>query len=252
MTAKSKASVGTLPNSLSAVLSKEATFKKFSMWLIGDTPLIVHAWSHKAKREMLEKQVKATKPGKEARDPDRDFVDSLYTMGEGVFGFPVTGVKNAILSAAHKDKGIARTGVKAALYLNAEWVRVGPAKAGAICDMPLVRIWGSEPEMREDMVRIGAGLQKTANLAYRGQFTTWGLRIVGEYNTTVLKDEVLAFLVNEAGRSAGLGEWRNERNGVFGAFHLASISEESAWEAYSRGKGKLPTPDYYETLAAAE
>lgn len=228
--------------SLSSALSKKTTFKKFSMWLVGDTPLITHAWSPKAKREMLSKQVKATKPGKEARNPEEDFVSSLYEMDEGCYGFPVTGVKNCILSAAHKDKGIAKTAVLAGLYLDAEMWRVMPALAGAVCDMPLIRIWGSKPEMREDMVRIGSGIQKIANLAYRAQFFPWAMRVTGEFNGASLTDGALAFLVNESGRSSGIGEWRNERKGVFGAFHLATIEEETAWQAFFQGKGDLPQP----------
>lgn len=229
--------------SLSGLLSNKAAFKRFSVWLVGETPLIVHAWSEKARREMLSKQVKATKGGKEARDPQADFVSSLYEMSDGVYGFPAMGVKNCILSAAHKDKGIARTGVMAALWIDAEMVRTRPALAGAICDMPLVRIWGSDPEMREDMVKIGAGLNKTANLAYRAQFTTWAIRITGRFNTTILTPEALAFLIQDAGMSSGLGEWRNERKGLFGAFRLADEAEEQAWDAYAAG-GPLPLPAY--------
>src|SRR5580765_7960251 len=92
---------------LGELLSSKAAYTGFRIWLVGVTPLIVHAWSEKAKREMLQKQVKATKGGKQARDPREDFVSSLYEMGaEGkkkLYGFPVTGLKNAILSSAHKD-----------------------------------------------------------------------------------------------------------------------------------------------------
>lgn len=35
--------------------------------IVGDTPLIVHAWSEKAKRLMLEKQTKAASRGREAK-----------------------------------------------------------------------------------------------------------------------------------------------------------------------------------------
>ena len=164
---------------LAAALSSESTYVAFDTWLVGLSPLIVHAWSHKSKREMLTKQVKAVRgSGKEKRDPDKDFVDSLYPMpdrhGRKSFGFPATGMKKSILSAAHKDKGLARTIVLSSLWLNAEWVRVQTAFEGAICDLPLVRVYGSEPVMREDMVKIGAGLNKVANLAYRAQFTVWG------------------------------------------------------------------------------
>lgn len=53
-----------------------------------------------------------------------------------------------------------------------------------MCDMPLVRIWGTDPEMREDMVKIGSGMTKTANLAYRAQFTHWAIRVTGEFNNS--------------------------------------------------------------------
>jgi hypothetical protein len=234
---------------LSSLLSKRPSFGRFTLWLVGDTPLITHAWSEKAKREMLAKQVKATKGGKDARDPQADFVSSLYDMGDGSYGFPATGVKNCILSSAHKDKGIARSAVMGALWIDAEMVRTRPALASAICDMPLIRIYGSKPEMREDMVKIGAGLNKTANLAYRAQFTVWALRITGKVKTTILTPEALLFLIQESGFGSGVGEWRNERKGMFGSFHLANPEEEADWEAFAAGKGAMPVPSSYQLAA---
>jgi len=233
--------------SLAKLMSTAVAYVHFDVWLVGETPLITHAWSEKAKREMLQKQAKGTKAGKEARDPHADFVNSLYEMGtvgkKTVYGFPVTGVKNAILSSAHKDKGVPRTTVTSALYLNADMVRVRPALAGAICDMPLVRIYGDEPAMREDMVRIGTGLNKKANLAYRAQFTNWAINLKGKFNPAVMSAEQLIFLTNEAGIGIGIGEWRNERKGMFGAFRMANVEEQAAWEKFAAGKGPLPVRD---------
>lgn len=237
------------PVNLGSILSQKPVFQAFRIWLVGDTPLITHAWSQKAKLEMLSKQVKATRGGKEARDPQADFVSSLYEMSEGVYGFPATGIKNCILSSAHKDKGIARSTVLSALWIDADMVRVRPALAGAVCDMPLVRITGGDPEMREDMVKIGSGLNKIANLAYRAQFTVWAMSITGRFNSSVITAEALAFLIQESGMASGLGEWRNERKGMFGAFHLASSEEEQAWESYAANKGPLPIPASYKMAA---
>lgn len=225
-------------------------FTNFKLWIVGDTPLITHAWSHKAKLAMYEKQKKKVRGGREARDPQADFVSSLYDMGDGRYGFPVTGIKKAILGAAHKDKGVEKTLVMRSLFFHAEMVRVMPALAGSICDLPLVQIYGGEPEMREDMVRVGAGLNKTATLAYRGQFTVWGVRLRGRYNAAAMEMDTLAVLIEEAGISSGLGEWRNERNGIFGAFRLATAEEEAEWEAYAAGTGPLPVP--YQYAQAAE
>ena len=236
---------------LSAALSEKPIFNKFGIWLVGDTPLIVHAWSEKAKKDMLKKQVTATRAGRAQRDPEQDFNDSMYKMGDDVYGFPVTGFKKAMISVAHKDKGIPQTVVRSSLWVEGEMTRTMPALAGAICDVPLIRIWGSEPEMREDMVRIGTGLRKTSNLAYRAQFTHWAVYLTGQYNSAVLSDVNLLTLATEAGLSCGIGEWRNEKDGVFGAFHPALTEERKAWDKFASGKGPLPVSDNY-LLEAAE
>jgi hypothetical protein len=224
---------------LGELLSEKAPSQDFIFWIVGDTPIIVHAWSEKAKGDMLKTQAGATRTAKEKRDPEKDFLQSLYDMGDGIYGFPVTAVKKAILSCAHKDRGVPRSDVMQALWLDAEVVRVRPALAGAICDMPLVRIYGSQPEMREDMVRIGAGLRKTANLAYRAQFSTWALRITGNVNPLMVAPHALAFLVRQAGSGIGIGDWRNEKGGWFGAFHIATPAEQREWDAHARG-GPVP------------
>lgn len=240
--------------SLGQLLSETSPVKQdFGFWLIGNTPLISHAWSQKAKLEMLRKQTGATRSAIEKRDPEQDFLDSLYEMGdvrgEKFYGFPVTAIKKAIWSCAHKDKGIARTDVQAALWLDAEIVRVRPALAGAVCDMPLVRIWGAKAEMREDMVRIGSGLRKTANLAYRAQFFPWAIYVSGHVEVDSLAPHALQFLVKRSGDSVGIGDWRNEKGGYFGAYHLGKADEEKAWDRFKAGKGPVPISADYKQAA---
>jgi hypothetical protein len=228
------------------LLSKSTPFTHGKFWLVGMTPLICHAWSFKAREEMLQKQVGAVKRGKEKRDPQADFVDSLYEIGvdkktgRKCYGFPAMGIKNAVLSVSHKDKGVPRSTVMQSLWIDAPIVRTRPALAQAICDMPLLRIHGSDPEMREDMVKIGAGLNKVASLAYRGQFRHWAMPIKVRFNAVTLPVDSLIFLLQEAGLSTGIGEWRNERKGTFGAFRIAFPDEAEAWEAYADGNGPLP------------
>lgn len=225
---------------LARFLSAKPSFGWFSVWLVGQTPLITHAWSEKAKREMLSKQAKGIKAGKDARDPTADYVASLYRMADDVYGFPAMGIKNCILSAAHKDKGLPRTTAQSAFWIKHEMVRVAPALAGAICDMPLVRIHGSPPQMREDMVRVGSGLNKTASLAYRAQFTTWAIRLEAKFNMSILNEVALEFLMTEAGAAYGIGEWRPEKKGTFGSFKIADAAETAAWDDFASGRGPLP------------
>jgi hypothetical protein len=237
--------------SLRSLIEGKTTYKRFAVWLVGDTPLITHSWSEKARLDMLRKQVKAVAPsGRQAREPEVDFQNSLYELGDSVYGFPTTAVKLALLSAAHQDKGVAKTAVLANIWLDCRMYKVRPALAGATCDMPLTRIFGSRPEMREDMVRVGQGLQKTSTLAYRAQFSVWAAKITGRFNPTQVPPEALAFLFDEAGRACGLCDWRNEKKGVFGSFHLADADEEDAWEKFAKGEGPMPGPEYLQLEAA--
>lgn len=228
---------------LAKFMSTKAVFQPFRLWIVGTSPLICHAWSKKAKDEMLQKQVKALKAAKPARDPEQEFIDSLYEMGEpgeGVFGIPAIAIKKALLSVAHKDKGIPATLVKRSLWISAKYVSTRPAMAAAICDMPLLRLWGADPVMREDAVKIGSGLRKTAMLAYRAQFWPWAVRVNGRINASVLNTDILSFLIEEAGAATGICDWRNEKDGPFGSFRLAKPEEARAWSAYARGEGPLP------------
>ena len=243
---------------LAEAFSKPAELKLTQTWLIGATPLITHAWSAKAKTEMLSKQVKGIKPAKAARDPEYEFRASLYEMGEDqitgekCYGFPAMGLKNAILSSAHKDKGVPKTMVMQSLWIIAPMVRTIPALGGAICDMPLLRIYGSTPEMREDMVKIGAGLNKTASFAYRAQFFTWAIRLRMKYNSSALSETQLIGLIRESGFATGIGEWRNERRGTFGAYTVGNVEEQLSWTKFAMGKGPLPTPATFDDEAAFE
>lgn len=241
--------------SLTSALSKKTPWQRFHLWIVGDTPIITHAWSQKAKQEMLQKQVKGVKSGKEAKNPQEDFRSSLYEMidkdGELIgYGFPAMALKKAFVSSAHKDKGIAKTDIRASLWLDADMVSCRPALAGAVCDMPLVRIWGDGPVMREDMVRVGAGVRKTAAFAYRAQFTHWAVRLSGRFNPVTVTPEAIGFLVDESGMGTGIGDWRVEKDGMFGAYHMAILEEEAAWNAFAAGKGPLPIAQNYEREAA--
>ena len=238
--------------SLRALIEGKSTFKRFDIWIVGDTPLITHSWSEKARLEMLRKQVKAVKAaGRQARDPDEDYKNSLYEISKDTYAFPTTAAKLALMSAAHQDKGISKTSILSNVWLDCSMYKVRPALETAVCDMPLTRIYGAKPEMREDMVRVGAGLKKTSTLAYRAQFFPWAARITGRFNPTQVPAEALAFLFDEAGRACGLCDWRNEKRGVFGSFHLASAEEEDAWAAFAKGEGPMPRPETL-MLEAAE
>jgi hypothetical protein len=214
---------------------------RFDQWIIGTSPLICHAFPQKAKIEMLKKQVKASEE-KKAREPEKDFLNSLYEMQPGQYGFPATGVKLAICAPAHAGKGVAKTGAKgvmANLWIRGKWHNLPTALPGAICSLPLIRIWGHDPVIREDAVR----LQNVTSLGYRGQFNHWAMKITGSFNPKAISPASLMKLISEGGEGFGLGDWRTERKGVFGGFRCALPEEMEAWDRFARGQGPMPPQD---------
>lgn len=195
--------------------------------VIGDSPLIVHAWSEKAKREMLDKQMKTAKQAKAAKDPKADFESSLYRLGEG-YGFPSIGFKAAAVTACTSVAGITKIAARQAFHILGEDIDVKGAFEGTKARVNLVRIEGGAPSMREDMVRVGMG---TADLRYRGEFADWHAKILVRYNANVLSEAQILNIINVAGFAVGVGEWRPEKDGMNGMFHVATERDMKKLEA---------------------
>lgn len=190
--------------------------------VIGDSPLIVHAWSEKSKREMLDKQLKKAKGAKEAKDPVADFEASLYRMKGGAFGFPSVGFKAAAVTACTSVAGITKIAARQAFHILGDDVDVPGTFEGTKSRNNLVQIEGCEPQMREDMVRVGMG---TADIRYRGEFPDWRAKLLVRYNANVLSESQILNILNVAGFAVGVGEWRPEKDGSYGMFHVATEAE---------------------------
>jgi hypothetical protein len=202
------------------VTLKPIKIKRIEIKVVGDTSLIVHRWSQKAIRMILDKQMKKAAAGREARDPEQEFVDTLYILGEGPqvltpeafqkaigkgakFGFPSTGFKQSAISGGYRS-GMTKDKVS--------------IMGSFHIDDELVRIVGV-PTKRTDMVRLG-GMGNPADIRFRAEFREWSAVIPVKYNETVISAEQIFNLFNIAGFSVGIGEWRPEKNGNHGMFHV--------------------------------
>lgn len=177
--------------------------------ITGTAGLIMHKWSEKAKKEMLDKQMKKAKQGRDAKDPQKDYEDSIYYTADGKFGFPAIGFKAAIVRAGTYS-GMPMTFLRGALHINGEFVEIHGL-----------------PTMREDMVRVGMG---TADIRYRAEFKQWSAVLHIRYNAGVISEEQIANLVLTAGFSVGVGEWRPEKDGQFGTWDIDEANTSVASE----------------------
>lgn len=193
--------------------------------IIGTSPLIVHRFSEKVKKEMLAKQMGAAKMKKAAKDPRRDFAESFYVMrgefgerpevyedDDGIvraraagdaFAFPSLAFKSAMVGACRHVDGMTMTTSRGAFHVIGEFTEI---------------LYDEDPIMREDVVRVGPS--KVADMRYRGQFTNWRAKLFVRFNSRSISLDQLVNLANIAGFSSGVGEWRPEKSGDKGVFQV--------------------------------
>lgn len=197
--------------------------------IVGETPLIVHAWSEKAKRMMLDaQQGKRSGAKKDFKNPVEDFINSLYwlegkpedyteeafdeAIANGArFGFPVKAFKAAAVSAAYRNQWTKdKVSARGSFFLK-----------GADGDTEYVEIHSDKPPvMREDMVRIGMG---TADIRYRGEFVNWWADMILSYNVNGQYSlENILNMINAGGYTCGVGEWRPEKDGNNGMYRVGT------------------------------
>ena len=192
------------PTTNSVVLIPPMRIERLNIRLVSDSALICHAWSHKAKAMMLDKQMGKAKEARARKDPQRDFEESLYPFPGGGYGFPSVAFKAAAVDACSHVKDLTKVVARGAFHI----------------DQELLHIDADEPTMREDMVKIALG---TADIRYRGQFNPWSVVVPLRYNTGVLTADQVVQLFNCAGFAVGVGEWRPQRDGQFGMFHVEGL-----------------------------
>lgn len=182
----------------------------------GVTPLIVHKFSEKAKRQILESQ-QGKKKLKEVRDPQAEYERCLYRMdlgdGKDHYGFPAVGFKACTVSGARflNDKRASMTAIRQFVFVHGIITPADP--------QGLVEIKGGEPRLREDAVRLG-GQSRSADVRYRAEFTEWSAELEVAFVPTSIDKESVLSLIDAGGQYVGVGEWRPERRGDFGRFEI--------------------------------
>lgn len=185
----------------------------------GTAPLIVHQWSEKARKMMLDAQQGRKNP-KTAKDPNQDFLDSAYRFAGtdrstmlplDSHGIPTMALKAATVKGGGRafGKSVKMTELRQSLL----FVPDGLGDDGL--QLTRLQITG-EPIMREDMVRVGLG---TADLRYRAEYREWKALLRVEFLPGLIDIDSIVALV-DAGGMNGIGEWRPEKNGAFGTFQV--------------------------------
>lgn len=174
--------------------------------ITGTAPLIFHKWDEKAIRMILDKQMKKASPGREIRNPEKEYENSFYYDASGKIAFPARNIKQAIVGSGRFLQDIKMTVLRGSIFVRGD-------KDGFI---PVVY---KKKSMRQDMVTVGMG---SADIRFRGQLEDWSMDLLIEYDADILSGEQVLNLLQRAGFSQGLGEWRPEKNGDYGTFSVVN------------------------------
>lgn len=215
--------------------------------IVGDSPLVVHRWSFKALMESFHFDPGLKK--KLPRNPVAEVASSLYWMDEDKdpfprlpftmmsngkeryrelldkyveyteadfirdatgarFGFPATAIKKAGISTVYRNEmSKDKVSLMGAFFID------------GCGEEQLVEIkTPSIPSIRQDNVKVGMG---TADIRYRPQFNEWSIDLSIRYNANgKLSLSDIVNMVNLGGQLNGIGEWRIEKSGQYGQFHV--------------------------------
>lgn len=186
--------------------------------IVGTSPLIMHNWSEKARRIMLETQ-QGKKTPKEPRNPEADYTAAFYRIASEQgqperYGMPVTAFKQCTVSAARfYGKSVTMTALQQCLFFRGVMT---PSDR-----QELIEVFG-EPEMREDMVGVGVS---GTDLRYRPVFNEWTSVLTVTYVKSMVDRGSVLSLIDAGGMGVGVGDWRPEKRGTFGCYTIDTAQE---------------------------
>lgn len=186
--------------------------------VIGTSALLVHAWSEKVMKQIADAQGSARSNAKgrkkDPRDPEQEFKDAQYRDSHGNHCVRALALKASMVESVRFIPG------------NQQGREFPMSLAKGIMQVlgDLLPITANEPIMRRDMARLSSGVSSPV---YRPEYFPWGIEFTLMYNADLISLDGILSLFTLAGFHSGLCEWRPERGGNFGMFHIAAKGE---WE----------------------
>lgn len=158
----------------------------------------------------MEKHTKGAKKAKAARDPLAEVEAACYKLSDGTYGVPASGLKNCAVSACRFIEGVPMTRAKGSFF-------VVPSEPGG--DLVRIKSKGGR-QIDERPVAVGTFGNKKKMIRFRPKFIDWELTFDIVFDSSIISPEQLANLYDQAGFSVGLCEFRPERSGSHGMFHV--------------------------------
>lgn len=209
--------------------------KRFLIPISGDSPLLVHNFGEKARKEVLD-IFQNKKKDKKSKDPQKEYLETLYHVNEAQVpevetpgmlsvngpsstGFPVNGFKKGIYQAARLYHNFKMTEAKQSFYVQGVATDSDPQS--------LVLIYGDH-QIHEAVARVKNG---GTDLRYRAMYLSWKAWLDVTVVTSMIDPESFFEMVDIGGATMGVGDWRPQRDGTFGTYSISGMPVEIARKA---------------------
>jgi len=177
---------------------------KIKIGSIPGSTLITHRLTKEVVEKFMMREEGKTKQ-KEIRDYDAEYKDCFYYTEDKKYGFPASGFMGALLDACIA-LGIPKTQIKRSVRI-----------LGDIYELKYKKL-----NHRIDNPKRG-GRNSTPDTRHRPEFIDWECELVIQYDTNQITPDQIINLINQAGFSTGIGDWRPgapKSSGIHGMFKV--------------------------------
>lgn len=192
--------------------------------VVGTSPLIMHRFSFKARQELLfpsPKKNASERASTLKHNAVEEYRECFYRnrnpKSAALFHLPNGTVHGALASAALDIPGATKASIERLTQV------IGN-----------VELFGT-PKLFMSMVR-SSDQARTPDVRTRPIFERWACTVEIEYKTDPLTDNQILNLLSAAGFLVGIGDWRRQKGGEYGAFRVANANDTEHREILKEGR----------------
>lgn len=178
----------------------------------GTAPLLVHRFTEQSESEKATRRVKVGRT-----DPREEAKNNAYIAEDGTFYVSAFSIPNCMANAGsnHKMRGSRKTLrfiVPSAVMMRQDTITILNGNAPA-------------PDFEVDSRPVTIPATKGKIMRHRPRFNEWNMKFNLHINDNMLALDDAHMLLNEAGQTVGIGDFRPEKRGPFGTFLVSSFQE---------------------------
>lgn len=186
--------------------------KNIEVEIRGVTPLLIHRFNEATEQGKKTRRIEVTD-----RDPREEATQNAYIAPDGTFYFNAFSIPGCMGNAGanHKTKGSRKSLrfiVPSAVRMTTDAITILNGK-------------GPAEDFEVDSRPVTIPATKGRVMRHRPRFDSWGAKFQIALDDDLLSVEMAQRLLEEAGRSFGIGDFRPEKRGPFGTFRVVSFQE---------------------------